>query len=138
MCLTVNPCNTNSKICLLSVLSLNHSSDYVTHFDSMSCWVTNHSGATIIRGTLSLNCYLYTVSLASASVTHVSQSPSALYATCMPDVETWHCRLGHCNVQLIVEMAYKGATKGMAINLASAPPQMYPLHPWETDVLACI
>ena len=62
----------NSKIHLLSVSSLNCSSNYVIHFNSMFCWVTNHSGATIIRGTLSPNHHLYTVSLVSASVTHVS------------------------------------------------------------------
>jgi len=113
----------NSKIHLLSVLSLNHGGNYVTHFDRTSCWVTNHGGATIIRGTLSPNHHLYIVSLASASVTHIPLKPSALYATCTPDVETWHHHLRHCNVRSIVELARKGAAEGMAIDLASAPPK---------------
>ena len=113
----------NSKICLLSVLSLNRSGNYVTHFDSTSCWVTNYGGAMIIRGTLSPNRRLYIVSLASASMTHIPLKPSALYATCTPDVETWHHHLRHCNVRSIVELARKGAAEGMAIDLASAPPK---------------
>jgi hypothetical protein len=58
----------NSKICLLSVSSLNRSSNYITHLHSASCWVTNHSGATIIRGALSPNRHLYMVALTSASI----------------------------------------------------------------------
>jgi len=88
----------NSTIRLLLVSSLNRSGNYVTHFDSNTCWVTNRSGATIICGMLSPNRQLYTVSLASASVTHVPHSPSALYAAQTPDVEMWHCHLRHCNV----------------------------------------
>jgi hypothetical protein len=87
----------DATIRLLSVSSLNHSGNYVTHFDASSCWVTNHSGATTIRGTLSCNCQLYGVSLASTSITHIPLSPSALYATQTPDVETWHRHLEHCN-----------------------------------------
>jgi hypothetical protein len=100
----------NSKICLLSVSSLNRSGNYITYFDSMSCWVTNHSGATIIRGALSPNRQLYTVALTSASVSYTPHSPTALYASRMPDVETWHHRLGHCNMWSIVDMAVEGMT----------------------------
>jgi hypothetical protein len=113
----------NSKIRLLSVSSLNRSSNYVTHFDSTSCWVTNRSGATVIRGSLSSSHHLYCVSLPSASVTHVPQRPSAMYASRMPDVETWHRRLGHCSVRSIVDMARKDAVEGMTIDLSSAPPK---------------
>ena len=113
----------NSKICLLSVSSLNRSGNYITHFDSTSCWVTNCSGTTIIRGTLSSTRHLYSVSLTSASVTHVPCSPSTLYASRMPDVETWHRWLGHCNVRSIVDMACKGAVEGITIDLSSAPPK---------------
>jgi transposase InsO family protein len=111
----------NSKIRLLSVSSLNRSGNYVTHFDSSSCWVTNRSGATIIRGALSSKRQLYTVTLTSASVTHVPRSPTALYASRTPDVETWHRRLGHCNVRSIIEMARKEAVEGMTIDLSSTP-----------------
>ena len=88
--------------------------------------MTNYSRATratIIKGTLSPNCCLYTVSLTSTSVTYIPQSPSALYAAHMPDVKTWHHCLGHCNMQSIVDMACRGVTKGMAIDLTSTPPK---------------
>jgi len=76
----------NSKIWLLSVSSLNCNGNYVTHFDSSLCWVTTKSGSTIIKGTLSTNCHLYTVSLTHASVTHIPQHTSALYASRTADV----------------------------------------------------
>ena len=113
----------NAMIQLLSVASLNHSSNYITHFDSTSCWVTNCSGATIIRGTLSSKRHLYCVSLPSASVAHMPQRPSALYASRVPNIETWHHRLRHCNVRAIVDMARKEAVEGMTIDLSTAPPK---------------
>jgi hypothetical protein len=93
------------------------------HFDSSACWVTTKSGATIITGTLSSNRRLYTVSLTCASVTHVPQHASALFASHAADVETWHRRLGHCSIRSIVDMARKGSVEGMTIDLSSAPPK---------------
>src|SRR5216683_5044300 len=61
------------------------------------------------------------MSLPSASVTHVPQRPSTLYASHMPNVETWHRHLRHCNVWSIVDMARKDAVEGMTIDLSSAP-----------------
>ena len=113
----------NSKIQLLSVSSLNYSSNYITYFDSSSCWVTTNSGATIIKGTLSSNYCLYTMSLTCASVTHVPQRASALFALHTANVETWHRCLGHCNIHSIVDMARKGSVEGMTIDLSSAPPK---------------
>src|SRR5713101_1643307 len=63
------------------------------------------------------------VALTSASVTRSPYSPTALYASCTPDVETWHCCLGHCNVRSIGEMAHKEAAEGMTIDLSSTPPK---------------
>ena len=111
----------NSKICLLLVSSLNRSGNYVTHFDSSSCWVTNHSSTTIIRGALSSKRQLYMVTLTSVSVTHIPRSPTTLHASRTPDVETWHRCLGHCNVRSIIEMARKEAVEGMTIDLSSTP-----------------
>ncbi len=117
-----------SKICLLSVSFLNCSGNYITHFDSSSCWVTNCSSTTIIQGSLSPKCHLYMVALTSASVTYVPCSPTALYASHMPDIETWHRRLGHCNIRSIIEMACKEAVKGMTIDLSSTPPPNIPIR----------
>jgi len=48
-------------------------------------------------------------------------SPSALYAMRMPDLETWHRRLGHCSTCTIIDMARQGTVEGMPIDLSSAP-----------------
>src|ERR1700677_1089862 len=42
-----------SSVRLISILALNKSGNYTTHFDSTGCWVTNHSNTTLVRGTLS-------------------------------------------------------------------------------------
>lgn len=124
-----------SKVRLVSVLSLNRSGRYTSHFDEDSFWLTNRGGTTILRGTVHENRRLYALSLVKARTTHKLPSGShsisgtndgsttALYATRTPDVETWHRRLGHCNFGAIVDMARKGAVEGMAINLSSSPPK---------------
>ncbi|KAJ3570020.1 hypothetical protein NP233_g4673 [Leucocoprinus birnbaumii] len=40
-----------------------------------------------------------------------------------PTLETWHCRLGHTNVQAIHDMTKKGLATGMKIDLSLAPPK---------------
>ena len=44
-------------------------------------------------------------------------------ATRVPDFETWHHHLGHIDHQSIVEMSNRNMTKGMHIDLSSAPPK---------------
>ena len=124
-----------SKVRLISVLSLNRSGRYTSHFSDDSFWLTNGSGTTILHGSVHENRRLYALSLlkartahrptpASHSVSSMDDGPTmALYATRTPDVETWHRRLGHCNFGAIVDMAQKGAVEGMAINLSSSPPK---------------
>jgi GAG-pre-integrase domain len=123
-----------STVCLISVLTLNCSGRYTSHFNSFFCWVTNPGSATILCGIVYENCCLYGLSLSSACTTHVKppkdsanilEQPqnvtthSALYASRTPDIETWHRRLGHCHHMAIINMAQRGAIKGMAIDLSS-------------------
>ena len=67
---------------------------------------------------------LYVLNCSSACVTHAKSSSktsktfSALYAKCIPDVETWHKHLGHCNTRMIIDMARNKVAKGMPINLS--------------------
>lgn len=126
-----------SKVRLISVLTLNRSGRYTSHFDEDSFWVTNSSGATVLRGNVLENRRLYAISLSNARTYH-KRTPilpsnmekdldsTALYASRTPDVETWHRRLGHCNVGAIVDMAKQGAAEGMTINLSSSPPRCNP------------
>ncbi|KAJ3570527.1 hypothetical protein NP233_g4342 [Leucocoprinus birnbaumii] len=48
---------------------------------------------------------------------------SANIVLTIPTLKTWHCHLGHANVQSIYNMAKKGLVTGMKINLSLAPPK---------------
>ena len=117
----------SSDVRLVSVHSLNSAGNYTSHFNSHSCWVTDRSGTTVARGTILPGRNLYIFPMASASVPSFSLvSNSAHLARRIPDVETWHRRLGHCNHRTIIEMARAGVVEGMPINLSSSPPKCDP------------
>jgi hypothetical protein len=63
---------------------------------------------------------LYTLNIGSPLVEH------SFIATRVPDIETWHRRLGHVNYKSIVDMSDHAMVKGMHINLSSAPPKCQP------------
>jgi hypothetical protein len=113
-----------SKAHLISVLTLNCSGEYTSHIDESSFWMTNTTGAIVLRGTVYKNRRLYGLSLSDAHTTHkpvISHTvaspdtapPTALYASSTPDVETWHRRLGHCGFGTIVDMAQKHSVEVM-------------------------
>jgi len=130
-----------SNIQLVSVLDMNNTGGrYILHFGPNSCWVTNSGGATILRGNVHKTCRLYYLSISKALTTHIRDKPNtttspsndmpkdtapinAFHASRVPNVKTWHCRLGHCNFGTIVNMARKHTIEGMAINLSSSPPK---------------
>ena len=90
----------------------------ISHFDGGGCWLTNASGATIASGKISaMGKHLYTLNMGSPVVEH------SFIATRVPDMETWHRRLGHVNYKSIVDMSDNGMVKGMHINLSSTPPK---------------
>ena len=60
---------------------------------------------------------LYTLNMESPLVEH------SFIATRVPDIETWHRRLGHINYRSIVDMSDNGMVKGMHVNLSSTPPK---------------
>jgi hypothetical protein len=103
---------------LISVLVLSSGPQkLVSHFDGDGCWLTNHSGATVASGKISpIGRCLYSINIETL-VEH------SFIATRVPDLETWHHRLGHVNYQLIVDMSVKDMAKSMHINLSSAPPK---------------
>ena len=57
------------------------------------------------------------------SLPPISETSVALLSTRVPDLETWHRRLGHCSTDSIVDMARKGVVKGMRVDLSTAPPR---------------
>jgi hypothetical protein len=128
----------SATVRLISVLTLNHSGHLTSHFNDNSFWLTNPSGATILCGMVYENRKLYGLPLQSACTVHgkidasanVALDPmlgqshtQAHYTSCKPDVETWHRQLGHCSIEMIIDMAWRGAVEGMAIDLSSSPPK---------------
>ena len=111
-----------SRVRLISILALNKSGNYTTHFDSTSCWVTNSSNTTLVRGTLSDSKRLYLLTTKIPPIQTPKTTQTTLFSR-VPDIETWHCHLGHCNAQAIVEMAKNGVSQGMPIDLSSLPPK---------------
>ena len=123
-----------STVRLISVLTLNRSGRYTSHFDDNSFWLTNSGGATILRGNVHEGRKLYNLSLSNVKSIHKRNEPTAadgpspnavptgaFHANRTPNVETWHRRLGHCNVGAIVDMARKEGAEGMTIDLSCSP-----------------
>ena len=111
-----------SNVRLISILALNKGGNYTTHFDSDGCWVTNKSNTVLVRGALSTSKRLYILTTKLPSPRSMKPTKDTALYTRVPDIETWHRRLGHCNTRSIVEMAKNGVTKGMPIDLSSLPP----------------
>ena len=113
---------------LISVSSLNRDSKTISCFDEDVCWVLDkQTGAVIVHGTISVAQNLYSISTLRV-ISHIvpnSSHPSdtSLYASRVPDIETWHHRLGHCNTHMLIDMAQNNAVKGMPINLSALPPR---------------
>ena len=128
-----------SNIHLVSVLDMNETNHrYISHFTHNAFWLTNASRAVILHGNVHKARRLYYLSIARAHTTHVCNKPTitnpppnagptdrsatnAFHASCVPDVETWHHRLGHCSIGAVIDMACKHMVEGMTINLSSSP-----------------
>jgi hypothetical protein len=99
----------NSRVRLLSVLTLNRHDSVSTHFDANSCWITDVSGSIIATGKLLKSCNLYVLSTAITNTCISSPflpSHEQVYVSrSIPNIETWHRRLGHCNIQTVLDMA---------------------------------
>ena len=89
-----------SCVCLISILALNKSSDYTMHFDSNGCWVMNKSNTVLIWGSLSNSKHLYILSIKTPSIQHCKPTStlSTALSAIVPDLETWHRHLRHCNI----------------------------------------
>ena len=117
-----------STVHLISVLTLNWDGNCVSHFDSTSCWVMDKATSMLVaKGTISPTRNLYTISAFTPNVVYGPHHPriasTSFYATRVPDLETWHYRLGHCNTRTIINMAQNNIVKGMPIDLSTMPPK---------------
>ncbi|HEV7735895.1 MAG TPA: hypothetical protein VGO47_00765, partial [Chlamydiales bacterium] len=101
----------DSKVRLISVRCLTRDHSAVAHFDESRCWLTHKStGNVLARGSLLPNKNLYALNLSSAQAEH------ALISTHLPNIETWHRRLGHANYQAISDMARNNLITGANLN----------------------
>ena len=112
---------------LVSVFALARDGYNFVTFGPEDCWISDKHNKIIVRGSVASTKGLYLLNCQSARVTH-NRPPSplcsstALYSKRIPDLETWHRRLGHCNNQRIVDMARNKVVTGMTIDLSSSPP----------------
>jgi len=116
----------SSSVRLISVLTLNRDSKTISCFDENVCWVLDKkTGTTIAQGAVSNTRNLYLISHFAPHIVPNSfpSNHTTLYASRVPDVETWHRRLGHCNTRTIIDMARNNAVKGMPVNLSAMPPR---------------
>jgi GAG-pre-integrase domain len=111
-------------VCLLSILSLNCHNGITTHFNSDSCWITDLSGSTIATGVLLKSHNLYVLPQQSHPHTRIAlalQPAQVLLSQASPTIETWHCHLGHCNIQTVINMAHSSVADEMPIDLFTLP-----------------
>jgi hypothetical protein len=113
-----------STVRLISVMSLNESGPYGTYFDPTECYVTDKSKTIIARGVASKSRRLYLLTAPVVHVTRIKPQSTAFMSTArIPNVETWHRRLGHCSAQTVIDMARSHSVEGMPIDLSTAPPK---------------
>ena len=106
---------------LVSVSALTHTGYNFVTFGAEECWLSNKHHKIIVCRSLSKTSGLYTLNCTSAHV--ACPKSTALYAKHVPDLETWHCHLGHCNTHSIIDMARSKAVKCMPIDLSSSSPK---------------
>jgi transposase InsO family protein len=113
-----------SNVRIISILNLNESGPYKTYFDPKECWVMNKSNTIIARGAVSHSRRLYILTAPTLRVAHAKPKNASYYSTTrVPDIETWHRRLGHCNTRTVIDMARSHSVEGMPIDLSAAPPK---------------
>jgi GAG-pre-integrase domain len=102
----------NASVRLISISSLCRTSRFMAHFDSTGCWLTKPNGTRVALGMLGKSRSLYSLTGAAPSVEH------AFLTQRVPNLESWHRRLGHANYRSIVE---SGAAEGMPIDMSTEP-----------------
>ena len=86
------------------------------------------ASTTVARGIISNTCNLYSLTTKEPLIAR-PKTPNAfdaLLASWVPDLDTWHRRLGHCNMQTVLDMAHGSNVEGMPTDLSITPPQCEP------------
>ncbi|HEV7737689.1 MAG TPA: reverse transcriptase domain-containing protein, partial [Chlamydiales bacterium] len=87
-------------------------------FSKTNCRIYRDDGKTIAEGTRKSKG-LYTLSGSAIPM----PGETAYIARAIPDLKTWHLRLGHVHYDAIKTMAEKGMVEGMKIDLSLRPPE---------------
>ena len=85
-----------------------------TTFNSADCNFRNKNSK-VIAGGIRAGKDLYHFNGNPLIVEHVN------IACAIPNLETWHCHLGHISYQSVFDMSKKGLTQGMPTNLSTFP-----------------
>ena len=84
-------------------------------FDATSCCFKTKAGKTIAGGTRTgKDLYQFTRDPPRVEYANISHTA--------PSLETWHCHLGHISYQAVIDMAKKGLTRGMPVDLSALLP----------------
>jgi len=92
--------------------------DILSSFDSESC--TLCKGPKVIANAKCSQKGLYSLTAQDIRTEHAN------IARAIPDLETWHKRLGHISYDAVIQMAKKQLTTGMPINMSTLPPLCEP------------
>ena len=84
-------------------------------FDATSCCFKMKAGKTIAGSTRTgKDLYWFTGDPPRVEYANISRTA--------PSLETWHRHLGHVSYQAVIDMAKKGLTRGMPVDLSALPP----------------
>ena len=115
----------NSNVRLISVFLLGDS-NYTSHFYPRQgvCFISDVNNSVVAKGTALPGRKLFTLSEFNVVLPHSKHPPSfAHYTTRLPDVDTWHRRLGHCGHRTVIDMARSRSVQGMHVDLSSPAPK---------------
>ena len=112
-----------SSVRLISVFLLGEAR-FNAHFypHEGHCFISDANNTIVARGTALPNRKLFVLSNFSVPVHfHTSFPSSAHYVSRLPDVDSWHKRLGHCGPRAVLDMARSKVVEGMPIDTSSEP-----------------
>jgi transposase InsO family protein len=107
----------SAKLRLISIGVLCADDDCTATFDSQTCRISSTDGSHIATGVRTSTRGLYSLRCEPTVIhrAHIAQS--------IPNLESWHKRLGHTNYASIISLARKQMASGMHIDLSTLPPR---------------
>ena len=126
-------------VCLVSISQLDDSG-YCLSFNNSTCTLSDRATNSVLAECQKNSSHLYvlpgsclrSIPLSSIPLSSIPLSPSPIPSSSSPHIvlpslitklnlETWHCCLGHANLQTVLNMACTGVVTGMPADLSLAP-----------------